>query len=408
MDMIDTTKDLGKSLFSMTHNFNHIRIGGYIQPQFQLASTKGQSSFDGGDFPAHVNNRFSLRRGRLRFDYARFNKLNQPSLQFVFQFDGTERGVFIRDFFGRVFENRWQLFSFSAGMFARPFGYEVNLGSPDRESPERGRVSQLLMKTERDLGAMVSFEPRKKDHPLRYFKLDMGLFNGQGVTSAADYDSYKDFIARASLKPYNMGKRFIISAGLSYLNGGFLQNTRYEYRVASPAGLKTFVLDSSLSNIDTKVPRKYAGADIQLKYRRKAGFTELRAEYWQGTQTATAGSSETPASLLTEPTYIRKFSGAFIYLLHSIFNTQHQLCIKYDWYDPNTRVKGIDIGKPGAKLNQADIRYNTLGMGYNYYINENLRLLLWYETVKNEITLLPGYTADLKDNVFTCRLQFRF
>ena len=293
-------------------------------------------------------------------------------------------------------------------MFARPFGYEVNLGSPDRESPERGRVSQLLMKTERDLGAMVSFEPRKKDHPLRYFKLDMGLFNGQGVTSAADYDSYKDFIARASLKPYKMGKRFIISAGLSYFNGGFLQNTRYEYRVANPAGLKTFVIDSSLSNIDTKVPRKYAGADIQLKYRRKAGFTELRAEYWQGTQTATAGSSETPASLLTEPTYIRKFNGAFIYLLHNIFNTQHQLCIKYDWYDPNTRVTGIDIGKPGAKLNQADIRYNTLGMGYNYYINENLRLLLWYETVKNESTLLPGYTADLKDNVFTCRLQFRF
>ena len=50
MDMIDTTKDLGKSLFSMTRNFNHIRIGGYIQPQFQLASTKGQSSFDGGGF----------------------------------------------------------------------------------------------------------------------------------------------------------------------------------------------------------------------------------------------------------------------------------------------------------------------------------------------------------------------
>lgn len=408
MDMIDTTKDLGKGLFSMTRNFNHLRISGFIQPQFQVASTQGQGSFEGGDFPIHVNNRFSLRRGRLRFEYARFNKLNQPVVQFVYQFDGTERGVFIRDFWGRVFENRWQLFSLSAGMFARPFGYEVNLGSPDRESPERGRVSQLLMKTERDLGMMLSFEPRKSDHPLRYFKLDMGFFNGQGVTSVADYDSYKDFIARASLKPYKLSKRFFLSAGLSYLNGGFLQNTRYEYRVASAAGLKTFVADSSVSNINSKVPRKYAGADFQLKYKRKAGFTELRAEYWQGTQTATAGTTETPASLLNEPSYIRKFNGAFIYLLHNIFNAQHQLCIKYDWYDPNSRVKGTEIGAAGARLNQADIKYSTLGLGYNYYINENLRLLLWYTMVKNESTLLTGYTSDLKDNVFTCRLQFRF
>jgi hypothetical protein len=98
MDMIDTSRDVGKGLFSLYKNYDHIRIGGYIQPQFQLASTKGQVSFNGGDFPAHVNNRFSLRRGRIRFDYARFNKQNLPVLQFVFQFDGTERGVFIRDF----------------------------------------------------------------------------------------------------------------------------------------------------------------------------------------------------------------------------------------------------------------------------------------------------------------------
>ncbi|MEO7452825.1 MAG: porin [Chitinophagaceae bacterium] len=408
MDMIDTTKDLGKSLFSVYKNYNHIRISGFIQPQFQLASTKGQSSFNGGDFPAHVDNRFSLRRGRLRFDYARFNKQNQPGVQFVLQFDGTERGVFIRDFWGRVFEHKWQVFAFTAGMFARPFGYELNLGSPDRESPERGRMSQLLMKTERDLGIMFSFEPRKPLHPLRHFKLDMGLFNGQGVNAAADYDSYKDFIARLSVKPYHLGSKFVLAAGLSYLNGGFLQNTKYMNRVAEGGLVKRFLLDSAASNLYTRAPRKYVGADIQLKYKSNAGFTELRAEYWQGTQTASAGTSETPASLLNEPAYIRKFNGAFIYLLHNIFNAQHQLCIKYDWYDPNTQIKAQDIGKPGTNLTVTDIKYNTLGGGYNYYINENLRLLLWYEKVINETTQLAGYTADLKDNLFTCRLQFRF
>ena len=37
--------------------------------------------------------------------------------------------------------------------------------------PGKGRMSQLLMKTERDLGATISFEPRKKIIP-RTFKID--------------------------------------------------------------------------------------------------------------------------------------------------------------------------------------------------------------------------------------------
>jgi hypothetical protein len=121
-----------------------------------------------------------IRRGRIKLEYARFNVKDQPVVHFAFQFDGTDRGVFIRDFFGQVFENKWQLFTFTTGMFARPFGYEVNVSSADRESPERGRMSQTLMKTERDLGFMVSFEPRGRQNFLRFMKLDAGFFNGPG------------------------------------------------------------------------------------------------------------------------------------------------------------------------------------------------------------------------------------
>ncbi len=151
MDMVDTTKDLGKSVLSVSRRFDNIRISGYMQPQFQVAQEKGAKSYIGGDFLPTVNNRFLLRRGRIRFDYLRINNDNKASVQFVFQFDGTERGVAIRDFWGRVFENRFQLFAFAFGMFARPFSYELNLSSSDRESPERGLMSQILMKTEIDL-----------------------------------------------------------------------------------------------------------------------------------------------------------------------------------------------------------------------------------------------------------------
>ena len=207
MDMVDTSTSMGKSMLSIYKKFDNVRIGGYIQPQFQIAQTKGAKSFNGGDFPANVNNRFMLRRGRIRFDYIHFAEKKGPSVQFVFQFDGSERGVFIRDFWGRFFENRYQLFAVTAGMFARPFSYELNLSSSDRESPERGRMSQILMKTERDLGAMVSFEPRKKDHPLRHLKIDLGFFNGQGLPATADFDSHKDLITRIALKPTPLSKK---------------------------------------------------------------------------------------------------------------------------------------------------------------------------------------------------------
>ena len=411
MDMIDTTTEIGKSVLSVTKRFDDIRIGGYMQPQFQFIESKGAKSFNGGDFPANVNNRFMLRRGRIRFDYIHFNKDRGPSVQFVFQFDGSEKGVFIRDFWGRVFENKYKLFAFSMGMFARPFSYELNLSSSDRESPERGRMSQTLMKTERDLGAMISFEPRRKDHPLKYLKIDAGLFNGPGLSAPADYDSHKDFIGRIGIKPFPITKNVNLSMAASYYNGGILQNTKYVYRIGNSANGKAFIIDSSFTNIGKIAPRKYYGADIQLKIKNTKGFTELRAEYMTGTQTAFANTTETPAALPTDistPFYVRKFNGAYFYLLQNIFSTHHQLGIKYDWYDPNSDVKENEIGKAGSNINEANIKYSTLGFGYINYINENLKLVLWYEVIVNEKTQVPGYIADVKDNVFTCRLQFRF
>lgn len=403
MDMIDTTKEMGKGFLGLYKKFDHIRISGYIQPEFQVIQTRGGKTFDGGDFPADVNNRFMLRRGRLRFDYARFNDKNQPQLQFVFQFDGSERGVFIRDFWGRFYENKFQDFSGTVGMFARPFGYELNLSSSDRESPERGRMSQILMKTERDLGAMITFEPRKKNHPLKNFRWDVGVFNGQGLTATTDYDSYKDIISRIALKPVHISKQLTLSAAIGTLQGGWLQKDSTRYKMVNGA----FLADKSGANVNSKAPRKYYEADAQLKIKTKAGATELRAEYWWGIQSAAASTSESPGSLLKEPIYVRPFNGAYFYFLTNIVNSHHQLGVKFDWYDPNTKISGTDIGKRN-NVTATDIKYSTLGFGYTNYISENLKLVLWYEIVTNEKTSLAGYTGDVKDNVFTCRVQFRF
>jgi hypothetical protein len=409
MDMIDTTKETGRGMLAVYKKFDHLRIGGYIQPQFQVASEKGVKGFEGGDFAARVNNRFMLRRSRIRIDYVHFGKETIPGVQIVFQFDANERGFTVRDVWGRVFENKWQLFSFTTGMFARPFGYEVNLSSSDRESPERGRMSQLLMRSERDLGAMVSLDARNKKHKLRYLKIDAGFFNGQGINASGEFDNAKDFIGRVALKPFPVTKKITLSMGASLLNGGLVQNTKYVYTTGTVSNVKRTVVDSSAANLDGVSPRKYYGADVQLKIKNKIGFTELRAEFIAGKQTGTANTTETPVALIAgnDGFHLRNFNGAYFYLLQNLFSEKYQLVLKYDWYDANTKVSGNEIAN-GTGLSAANIKYSTFGAGLVHYMTSNIKLVLYYANVKNEYTLLPGFTSDVKDNVFTARMQFRF
>ncbi len=332
MDMVDTSKDMGKGILAMYNRFDHLKISGYIQPQFQVAGSKGAKGFAGGDFANNSNNRFMLRRARIRIDYIYFPKTKGPSLQFVFQFDATERGVNARDVWGRIFENKYKNFAFTIGLFARPISYELNLSSSDRESPERGRMSQVLMKTERDVGAMLTFDARNKDSKLKFLKADIGVFNGPGLSSATDYDSHKDIIGRVSIKPQSLGNKIKLGAAVSVLYGGLSQNTKYVYETKTTAGIKNFIVDSSSGNIGKIAPRHYYGIDAQIKIKNKVGYSELRAEFMTGNQTASFNSSETPGTVFTgkEGYYIRKFNGAYFYFLQNLGSTRHQIGIKYD------------------------------------------------------------------------------
>lgn len=411
--------DLDSSFFikdtvrPVIRRFENLRITGYIQPQFQKAQADGAASFAGGNFSQFSSSRFMLRRARVKIDYVLPSKTRYPQALFSFQIDATERGVFVRDMFLKLFETKKNLFSMTAGLFARPFGYEVNLSSAFRETPERGRMSQILMPTERDIGLMVSYEPQDKKHRLSHVKFDIGFFNGQGLSGTTDFDDHKDLITRLFIKPYIFNK-VDITGGISYLRGGWKNGTKYVYESGKASnGDAIFVVDSSDSNLGTSSPRHYYGADVQVKLHHGWGETEWRAEYWFGTQPGTANSTTNPGTLPTTngqavPTYVRHYNGAFFYFLQNIVNTNHQLLLKYDWYDPNIRVKGQDIGKAGTNLTSADVRYGTFGVGYIHHFNPQTKLILYYDLVKNETTRLTGYTTDLHDDVFTCRLQFRF
>ncbi len=409
MDMLDTTTETGKGIFSIYKKYDHLRFSGYIQPQFQVAEVKGIKSFEGGDFADRVSNRFMLRRSRVRIDYVHFDNDDKPGVQFVFQFDANERSFTVRDVWGRIFENKFKLFSFTTGLFARPFGYEVNLSSSDRESPERGRMSQLLMKSERDLGAMLSFDVRKEKHVLKNLKIDVGIFNGQGITATGDFDNTKDLITRISLKPIKVHDKVTFSAGASMLYGGLENNTKFIFNTVNESGVKLARVDSSENNNGKISPRKYFGVDAQIKIKNKIGTTILRGEFIAGKQVGTAFSNETPDELVTgkDGFYQRNFNGAYFYLLQNVFSPKHQLLFKYDWYDPNTKIKGSEINST-SNFTLADVKFSTIGLGYVYYITPNVKAVLYYAMPTNENTKLTNATTDIADNVFTTRLQFRF
>lgn len=414
MDMVDTTNQVGKGLLSIYEKYNRVRISGYIQPQFQLTTTEGAETFDGGNFALYSDSRFMLRRGRLRVDYTHLTKNGDPSTYFVFQFDGTERGFFTRDFFGRFYENKFKLLSVTTGLFARPFGYEVNLSSATRESPERGRMSQILMKTERDIGVMLTLNDRRKNSRFGKIKVDIGLFNGQGLSGPTDFDGQKDLIARISLLPTKMkgSKGPTLTAGVSGYLGGMTSQSQVLYRATQVAGKYIMQRDSSLRNQHKLAPRNYAGADMQLIIPNQRGATEFRAEYMFGTQTATLLTSESPGVYpvtngKNDPLYIRRFDGAYFYFLQHLGSEKHQLVVKYDWYDPNKKVAGTAL-VPDDGFTKADLRFNSLGAGYVYYANPNLKFILYYNRVKNEKSGLTGFERDANDDVFTGRVQYAF
>ena len=406
----DTLASSVGKLQSDVNLLKKIKISGYIQAQYQQADSTGISSFAGGNFPANVDNRFSVRRGRAKFTYD--NVLTSA----VLQIDVTEKGVAIKDAYIKVTEPWLKSISLTTGVFDRPFGYEISYSSSMRESPERARMTQTLFPGERDLGAKITFQAPKTSK-WNFIKAEAGLFNGSTGT-IPDFDSKKDFIGNIGINKTTKSEKINYAVRASYYNGGWRQSTSKVYSIAADSlGLNAFLLDYDTANYGAITKRKYIGVDAQVNIDWAAGLTSLRGEYITGQQPSIAASSVSPAAIITNDAYNRNFQGLYFYFLQNIAATKFQFVFKYDIYDPNTDVKGNEIGKSVknyddlkfSKTSKTDIKYTTTGLGLVYRYDTNVKLTAYYDIVKNETSSnLKGYSQDLSDNVFTLRLQYKF
>ncbi len=412
---LDTLTRAVAALIDDNIKARRLKITGYVQPQYQYIDSAGAQSFAGGDFKTGTSNyysRFTMRRGRFKFTY------NYNNILLMVNIDATERGLNMRETYAKITDPRWNMFSLTAGLLQAQFGFELTQSSSERETPERARYNQILFPTERDMGAFGSIVFPKSIPFLYGLKLDVGMMNGVAGVNP-EFDNKKDFTGRLQYSKATRSERVKFDVGVSGYYGGYKIGNQKDYNVNTlTSGDKGFELNTNdTANYNRIAKRIYIGVDLQCSIDWKIGITTLRAEYIQGEQpgiNATSGNNQlqrqnnSPGALPIAPIFHRQFNGAYFYWVQDILTSKFQVVLKYDWFDPNVKITGSQIGIKNSLTNAGDIRFDTYGFGLNYHVNQYTKIMAYYDLVKNENTELTGYKKDLKDNVFTLRFQIKF
>jgi hypothetical protein len=252
------------------------------------------------------------------------------------------------------------------------------------------------------MGAALTLRP-SLDSPLNFLMLQGGIFSGNSTKT--DVKNARDFIGRiGASRQTGAGQNW--GVGLSYYNGRILQGTKYVYAMSG----KAFVVDSAESNKNKYARREYIGIDAQLGFKTPIGLTKLSGEYIFGQQPGSAVSSKSPSGeLYLGPTYIRKFRGGYVLLVQDVGRTPFSLVGKYEYYDPNTKLSGNEVGISQSGTSKTDLAQSSFIAGALWKINSSLLLAATYSFNANEKSEnINGYSRNRADDVFTLRLQYKF
>lgn len=388
---------------STLDKLSKIKISGYIQAQYETYDTwnsgvHGVNPVSG--VPA-ITNTFSLRRARVKFTYEALD-----GVTFVLCPNFEIDRVRLTDVYAQL-NDRWlQTFSLWVGLFNRP-SYEVEFSSSSREFAERSLVTRTLYPQERDMGAKLEANfLTKYEIPL---KLQLAVLNGNfGIGSAAnqvkDIDNYKDLMARAvySFKFPSKG------LGIDLGGHGYFGHNAIIAQTTPPAQFSDVNGNLFTPSVGDDLNKKWYGAEIQVYYDFLGG-TSLKAEYIAGSMTSFK-SADFPTQvnpLFTGSNRVRNIEGYYISLIKNI-GKDHMLSFRYDVFDPNTKKSGNEV----ATID--DLKFNNYTYAYQYFFNENIKIMLSYTMPINEKSANPGITnpnwanVDHKDNSLTVRFQTKF
>ena len=358
---IDSLATEVTTLDKVVQKLSKFNVSAYIQGQYQYGQE--DATLKVGDKNENLDkgfNRIGIRRGRMKFEY------NDGIGTGAVQIEVNDKGVSFRDLYIGI-KDPW---------------------------------------TKRSLGAMLTLRT-KTTSPLSFLRLDAGLFAGNSINR--ETDSRKDFIGRLGAEKA-IGDWGKWGAGFSYYHGFVYNPTTEAYEMRGNHFVKR-----DMGETGTYMKRQYLGLDGQFSFLSSLGKTTFRAEGLIGTQPGIAGSSKSPnystrpENLPENSLFKRPFLGYFFYLVQDIGASPFSAVLKYDVYDPNTKVSGNEVGAENSFTSKTDLAQSTIGIGGIYNFNKHIRLQAYYEFNFNEKSnLVKGYENDRKDNVLTVRLQYKF
>ena len=440
-----------------------IKLSGYIQAQWLHYEN-----------PAiYPNNTFLVRRARIKIKYQPIEEVI-----FVLQPNFTVTGTVLRDAYVELHDPWIKTFSLWAGQFNRP-NFAVEYSSSKREVPERSRVIRQLYPGERGIGVKLEITP--PEFPLKVqlavlngntFKVIDDIYGANVNLWAVDFDPFKDLMTRVTYG-FKLG-------GFGKLNIGASGYFGWQKSNSTTLLNSDYTLDKNVG-VGESVTRNWFGGEMQL-YMDVLGGLEIRAEYLMGinsysgavgtfsfedSQFSLDNDTLTLTSMITntneiKPTIRRNFMGGYVYLIKNI-GKRNQFAFRWDFYDPNTKLSGKQIGVVGYDANSSDINTNTtiidgtspvilfnettenitdnslksgssditfhtLTFAWNYFFTKNLRIQVAYEMPINEkvgvdasgnsnlvkkydvndMTVYNDYNRVFPQNIFTLRLQAKF
>jgi phosphate-selective porin len=357
--------DLGK--------LTKIKVSGYVQAQWESYGKDLERS-NGYD------NTFFIRRARIKFTYEVLD-----GVKFVLQPDFSTGNIALKDAYAVVNLPKLKDFTLWAGQFNRP-NYEVEYSSSQREVLERSRIIRAIYPGEREIGVKLEYNGSKI--PLKIQLMSMnGNFTG---AQAKDGDSMKDLMGRIvySVKLPDAGIGIDLGVN-SYLGGNLSKTNPY---------IKNSNGTADSIKVWSYLDKKWSGGEIQI-FADVLGGMAIKGEYITGLNStaSTIASTATMAQMKADPSKLKNFSGYYIYFIKNI-GPRDQFVARYDYYDPNTKLKGDAAG--------SDVFYKTWTIALQHYLNDNIRISLNYEMPKNELN--ASNSDDKKDNVLGVRIQAKF
>jgi hypothetical protein len=360
---------------------------------FQLKPGTSETNVPLATNTVDVTNSFVIRRARVKFTY-------QPieGVTFVLQPNFSFSAVTLKDAYVQLNDPWINTFQLWVGQFNRP-DYEVEFSSRDRIILERSRMSGILYPSERDLGAKLAANfATQYEIPLN---IELAFFNGnfgEGTASnqEKDVDSQKDVMLRAyySLNFKNIGLG--VDFGASQYYG---KNTVFVAGNFSDVNGNTFA-----AKVGDKLDKHWTGFELQAFYDALGGFA-LKSEYNFGTISGEANAANV---VNNNPGFnfsgVRDFVGYYV-TLEKNFGTKYQAAVRYDSWDPNSRLSGNKVTVA------PDLKVHTWSFALDYFFTNTTKIALGYSMPINETsTGIAGglYTNDIKNNTTTLRFQVNF